>query len=622
MDELVNAFHETDSYDRKLKILSISPYSHRKTMNIFQATDYMVKKSRQLKLQYGIIPEIPIMSKGKVITKEVKNWVKIFFERDDISRICPGKKDCISIRNIETGEKELIQKRLILMNLKEAYAIYKNTPDAPDIGFSSFCSIRPKFCILAGASGTHTVCVCTYHQNVKLQVSAIGLYSIDYKMLMSKFACSLTNRKCMLHLCSECPGENGIKSYLEHLEILKEMDVLKYKQWVSVDRCSLIDQTETVEEYISSLSGKISKLTRHHYISKAQSSFLRRLKENLLANEVIILMDFAENYSFLIQDEVQGYHWENSQCTVHPFVIYRTAICDGEEKVVPQSFCFISPDTKHSTAMVYTFLCSLIPHIKSFLPNITKIYYFSDGCAGQYKNKYNFTNIYYHKKDFGVACEWHFFATSHGKSPCDGIGGVVKRATTRASLQRPYKDQILTPQEMFRFCENNLKEIKFFFITNGQVKEKEEFLRNRFEQAQTIKGTQRLHKYIPSGSGKIIVYETSDSDEGDERQVLKSSISNETINFPNPKCGDYVICHYNDQDWIGFIQSFDAEFDDFRIQFLHPSGKSKYYFYPAVEDACNIAADNIIKVLSIPSLNAGTKRIQYSFPKEEVKDMS
>ena len=32
-----------------------------------------------------------------------------------------------------------------------------------------------------------------------------------------------------------------------------------------------------------------------------------------MANEIIVLLDFAENYSFLVQDAVQGYHWENSQ---------------------------------------------------------------------------------------------------------------------------------------------------------------------------------------------------------------------------------------------------------------------------------------------------------------------
>ena len=61
------------------------------------------------------------------------------------------------------------------------------------------------------------------------------------------------------------------------------------------------------------------------------------------------------------------------------------------------------------------------------MPHINKLHYFSDGCAGQYKNFKNFLNMCHHKQDFGLEAEWTFFATSHGKSPCDGIGGFVKR---------------------------------------------------------------------------------------------------------------------------------------------------------------------------------------------------
>ena len=60
-------------------------------------------------------------------------------------------------------------------------------------------------------------------------------------------------------------------------------------------------------------------------------------------------------------------------------------------------------------------------------------------------------NLWYHKMDFDVECEWHFFATSHAKSACDRIGGVLKRMTGKASLQRPFGYLILTPQNMYTF---------------------------------------------------------------------------------------------------------------------------------------------------------------------------
>lgn len=80
-------------------------------------------------------------------------------------------------------------------------------------------------------------------------------------------------------------------------------------------------------------------------------------------------------------------------------------------------------------------------------------------------HSYNFINLCYHKSDFGVKAEWHFFGTGHGKSPCDGIGGTVKRIITKTSLQRPSNHQILTPQEMFYEASNSITGIKYVKIT-------------------------------------------------------------------------------------------------------------------------------------------------------------
>ena len=58
----------------------------------------------------------------------------------------------------------------MLGKLKELYQEFKVKHPTDKIGFSKFADLQPKHCILAGASGTHTVCVCTIHQNVKLMM--------------------------------------------------------------------------------------------------------------------------------------------------------------------------------------------------------------------------------------------------------------------------------------------------------------------------------------------------------------------------------------------------------------------------------------------------------------------
>jgi hypothetical protein len=70
------------------------------------------------------------------------------------------------------GERKHLQKQLVLCNLKEAYSSFKEKFPGAKIGFSKFAELRPKQCVLAGSSGTHSVCVCTTHQNMKLMFTA------------------------------------------------------------------------------------------------------------------------------------------------------------------------------------------------------------------------------------------------------------------------------------------------------------------------------------------------------------------------------------------------------------------------------------------------------------------
>ena len=42
------------------------------------------------------------------------------------------------------------------------------------IGFSKFCELRSKEAITVSNSGSHSACVCSHHQNVKLMVADVG----------------------------------------------------------------------------------------------------------------------------------------------------------------------------------------------------------------------------------------------------------------------------------------------------------------------------------------------------------------------------------------------------------------------------------------------------------------
>ena len=76
-----------------------------------------------------------------------------------------------------------------------------------------------------------------------------------------------------------------------------------------------------MDEFIELAASKIDHLTAP-YISKSQVQYFKFRKNNLPANTAIVLAGFAEKYSSVIQDEVQGYHWTKQQYTLHLIVMY------------------------------------------------------------------------------------------------------------------------------------------------------------------------------------------------------------------------------------------------------------------------------------------------------------
>ena len=98
---------------------------------------------------------------------------------------------------------------------------------------------------------------------------------------------------------------------LENANYEEEM-MIHFKQWVSTDRTALEERIMPTCDFLEKLIQEIDQLTTHHYIARNQSQYLKHLKDTLKPKQAIINNDFAENYSFIVQDAIQGFHWNNS----------------------------------------------------------------------------------------------------------------------------------------------------------------------------------------------------------------------------------------------------------------------------------------------------------------------
>lgn len=164
IEKLKRRMETAESVQEKVNILSLLPstYTSSQIQKDFKVTEYLVHKTRDLVKKQGVLPKVESKKPSNILDIDTIKTVETFYQNDDYSRMMPGKTDCKSIRR-QDGSKEYVQKRLLLCNLKELYADFKTQFPNIKIGFSKFAELRPKFCILAGGTGTHSVCVCLYH---------------------------------------------------------------------------------------------------------------------------------------------------------------------------------------------------------------------------------------------------------------------------------------------------------------------------------------------------------------------------------------------------------------------------------------------------------------------------
>jgi hypothetical protein len=385
-----------------------------------------------------------------------------------------GSGDFVSVR--ENGVKVQKQKRMLLSNLDSLYTAYMdNHGQNNPLGFSKFAQLRPRHCVLAGSPGTHSVCVCVYHENIDLMFEGARIKEApvdediplnDVKSCMKQIMCEEPSSECYLRECENCPSPDLLKEKLLQLMEKDEIETVTYRGWFKsrTKRYHLEKVSKPVEDFLELFMESLVKLLPHHFITKEQSKYYQFLKENLTEGQVLVVCDFAENYTCVMQNEIQGYHWTQEQITIHPFVAYYR-----HQNKDLQSVCYaaVTDHKKHITASFHAFQKKYIPFVDKKMAdnNVTckKFFYFSDGCSGQYKNRKNVKNVCHHEEDFnGMKVEWHFFASCHGKGPCDGVGGTIKRCAARASLQGKI---IRNAKELFDWAKDALPNIAVDYFT-------------------------------------------------------------------------------------------------------------------------------------------------------------
>lgn len=256
----------------------------------------------------------------------------------------------------------------------------------------------------------------------------------------------------------------------------------------------------------------------HDFITEKQSNYFKNRKEKLEEDEVIAIMDFSENIAFEMQNAAQSYYYSKIQATIHPICMYYKTNGELQQK----SMIIIAQSKEHIVESVYLFQTKLVEYVKTVLKK-SKIIFFTDGAPSQYKNKNNFLNLCMFKKDFGLDAEWHYFSTSHGKSPCDALGGAFKRNAQLYNMKN-LSDQINSSKKLFDWSQT-IKNSKVHFVHCDEeeyFKVKESLRTERLSQnIKQVPGSQSFHSFKPINENTIEARTFSESAESQQFKLIR-----------------------------------------------------------------------------------------------------
>lgn len=157
---------------------------------------------------------------------------------------------------------------------------------------------------------------CTIHQNVKLLFESINLYDLEttdglsvqsYQHYIAQAVCNPPMPSCYLGICEQCPGCSSVQTLLQNLFDDNMIDTVTSSSGFQWTGLVLETFSKTADEFDFSCE-KLLALMPHSFIAVQQSSYFGECKSHLKRDEVVVQVDFSENYAFILQDSAQGFH--------------------------------------------------------------------------------------------------------------------------------------------------------------------------------------------------------------------------------------------------------------------------------------------------------------------------
>lgn len=240
-------------------------------------------------------------------------------------------------------------------------------------------------------------------------------------------------KNCGVHKLQVCPREMAEDNILQvSVKVFQEVESGMDEDGKKKTIKDVVHKKMHCTELLCWFKDHIKQFIKHNFVYRWQAKQFKLCLGTFPDDVVVSVIDFAENYSFKEQHEIQSMHWYSNQVTILVHIIYCRS--SGGE-VLKTTHFYISDDKVHDTLFVQHCLLLNDAWLNDSGWRAKRHWVWSDGCAAQFKAKRPFYFVTRYFQLTGKEMCWNFFVSGHGKGEHDGAGAVIKRALTHEQLK-------------------------------------------------------------------------------------------------------------------------------------------------------------------------------------------
>ena len=271
---------------------------------------------------------------------------------------------------------------------------------------------------------------------------------------------------CIARNCKKC-GKKKTFVVIYKEKILKDNPEIKtnnekmfWKRWEStvgiskgdkeINRLDKFTKETTKLEFLNCFIHDLQQLSLHLFNWRWHDNQFDYIKDTLQLGMLLQVLNFAQNYMNIYQDEPKECHWDHSQTVLHPIINHRHCAVDG--KLIVEEHVIVSNDLNHDKHAVKAFEKVSMKELEKSGFKPSHVLQFCDNCSSQYKSKGPFQHI----ANTDIPTIQSYFGPNHGKGPSDSATGRVKSAIVRARNARLCA--LKNAQEVFEFLHHKFQQ--------------------------------------------------------------------------------------------------------------------------------------------------------------------